>query len=116
MHKSIVIPAMVVLSMLSACTAQEAAAPEAAGDPRVQAEASGAASAHVAEAHRTARAELDAALKTAPDDADFRTEQSTWQANLVSSCETVTPEDERLGCETRLMQARVTSLRERFAD
>ena len=49
-----------------------------------------------------------------PADAAIAEEQAEWKASLATSCETVTPEDEKLACETRLMQARVTSLQERF--
>ncbi len=103
------------LLILAAC---DAPAPDAdtTADPRAAAPSAAPASAAATEAHRKASTDLDAVLQSLPADAGIDQEQAAWKANLVTSCETVTPEDERLGCETRLMEARVSSLRERFAN
>ena len=104
---------LLLVSMLAACS-QQAQTEETVGDPRVADVPATTASSAASQAHRQASAELDAALKAVPADAAIAEEQAEWKASLATSCETVTPEDEKLACETRLMQARVTSLQERF--
>lgn len=114
MRKFGVVFSLMMVSMLVACGPQETEQEAEVGDPRVAATPTAPASSAANDAHRKASAELDAVLKGLPADAGISQEQAAWKANLVASCETVTPADEKLGCETRLVQARVTSLRERF--
>lgn len=113
MHNPRALVPLLLVSMLAACS-QQAQTEETVGDPRVADVPATTASSAASQAHRQASAELDAALKAVPADAAIAEEQAEWKASLTTSCETVTPEDEKLACETRLMQARVTSLQERF--